>query len=1748
MRRPQGRNGIDFYINVTDNIPEVIGEIRGMMAETEAVFNKTAHLSTGNLQGAIGRGEALKAELTSKIAQLEADRTRFKGLGVDVGSVERDIATKQRSLNSLDSALQRSTQRIEGLGHQWSRVFDASHLNSTTQGTSLLEKQIRSLENQLNHSTARMRQTFSTGGLITAADVASQKRLLDELMRHHAEAANIVARSRRNGNTGLNTEQLAGLTSVGSRNGVPITEADYARHVGTAERLQIASMNKVAAEEKRVRTTNEREVEAAQRKYARDAAEAQRQVAKAQRDAAQERKRLIREGNTEELRNRRQYADRQISAMHGTNFDGQSLDALRDARRHVAINAPYVSNTPGNKGALFDINADIADATVAERRRIAADEKDRRDRDSERQKIRRAAERKRIKEEEEKPPFFAFGDTVKDSVFSTLGITKTLALGGVGALVGGTAYAVTQAAEAENLKVILAGLVNTNIAFRDGKGKPLNDVRNFQMSQQYSQSLYDTLRERSTHSVLTTKQEMDFFMAGFGPLAHAKVTPEHAVDIIDKMATIGKAMNVMDRVVVQDIRGIASGEIRGTNRIGRMLGFNSTEIKSAITKDQAAPEGQQVYKLFEERFKGMEPALKTFIQGFTANWSNFINKLQQSAIAIGEKIIPVLIPMLKSLELTIDDWVKSGNLQLLAHSLGETVKSLGGTLIAFVKLMGPSLKSVNSILLVGFVGVMATFAARVLFESEIMGKNVAGFLGIIGTLVGGIILYKQHLEGQIEDNATQTRQLLIQDDYSTPVISQQIRTRGLEHIADFTRGKAPWVDSEMRGKLNILTSLGQAEDAATEKVHTSIFDSFTNPLLLYIPGLVAENTARVAEKNAGVELSSQARERALIARKNTEKQGKSLQFMREDAYYALQHVTGKDFIGKESVSRAIASLTPAQKKAFALTIDKMISDSKAAEDQLTGKNLLNKAAPDEVKEKSGPQQTLVESAAVAHAQRVVKAIEAELGIIAPDAKVGGKYLGPQLLGTKVKAETALAYDKFQKEIATGMQESKGPEVFKVANEHYAQAIEEIRVKYEEQTRAMRENIETLKAQNVAAKEQLALKKAENDIAGKKYALGRIDVTTPEGRSAYGTLSTAIYHAENERARLQGIAEKRPYEDQLAAQARKGDSFSKALSDLGITDVRSSTRATNVLAGIGFLSSGDSASTLSAGSSFGGLFTQYYDVKPKPSPSAIHANAAKIRPAYAGLGQGLTDPKWSMSPGEIAHLHTLGLISDVGTSESLNSNSREYQGRIDEQRQRSLKDYYDSQYNFDSTSSRLAARVGTTSRQSRVLDLQQSAAVLKENADRTLSVAKDHLDSVVTHNTGGLSGFVQYSSALTSYHNAQMGKRSSEVQGAGLEQASKNLAETFSLLDQKTAQVNDQLSKLADKKLDAKLSKAMDPYGITSHVDQFKNNITRQQDTLRTSVSSKVLDQQISDNMLDSIYGTNIYATRSQNGYYKNMESSLYTTGIGKITASIDPIKVARMHQLDAIDQGTQGALGQFLDNPMQLYKKPFGLLQTATQPLASLQKQQLLSGLTKSSTLTENQWLGQNPDLAQAYLDPTDSGHSAAVAMFAQAAASYRGKTESARTQSLEYAAGDIVGGIGGDILGHAIFPDKSPQAINMGSNLGTTLGAAYGPTLIGGALGGPLGAAAGGLLGGLLGGLFGGSKEDPEAARRAALYEQYQKQVVQILSEINKSVRVGADYYRNVLTTNFYGASSLWYSGRAYARMGIQGTVGTVR
>lgn len=321
---------------------------------------------------------------------------------------------------------------------------------------------------------------------------------------------------------------------------------------------------------------------------------------------------------------------------------------------------------------------------------------------------------------------------------------------------------------------------------------------------------------------------------------------------------------------------------------------------------------------------------------------------------------------------------------------------------------------------------------------------------------------------------------------------------------------------------------------------------------------------------------------------------------------------------------------------------------------------------------------------------------------------------------------------------------------------------------------------------------------------------------------------------------------------------------------------------------------------------------------------------------------------------------------------------------------------------------------------------------------------------------------------------------------------------------------------------------------------WQDNMGRQRDVLVASVNRKwdsieARDRQAKapDGSGRSLYEYNTDPVTGDPAYYLKQRNADLQSGQNALLQGVNPQQIMRMQAGQALNNTAYGLVGAFMSDPYGILtgksRMDWGSMSTLTDWAKQTNETLGMGMLFKSFGKYTQEQLQSDPAL-QRYLKTNADGTLGLD----------RWKMTK---EALGNVAGQFVGQFGGQWLGSALFPGKDPAVISMGASLGTAAGGAG--LLAGlGIAAGPWGAIAGGLIGGLLGGLFGGSKPDPEEQRRRELEKQHQKRMEELLSRIDKSLRPQADYFRTIKGEVLFGTASRWYSGRAYAQLGLQGAL----
>lgn len=729
------------------------------------------------------------------------------------------------------------------------------------------------------------------------------------------------------------------------------------------------------------------------------------------------------------------------------------------------------------------------------------------------------------------------GTVIKDGALQTLGMTKYTAGALLGGLGGGTAYAVNQASQAEGQKIVLSGLVNTYGRFTDSSGKQVDNLKNFQASQMYSQSLYEQLRKQAVESPLTTAQMFEFFMAGGPTLMGAGTKTPNAIKVVDKMASLGKAMNLADRDIEQDIRATAMGDLRSTNKIGKLLGFNTKEVQSALAADRQDPNGQAFYKLFQEKTAQIDMALGKFKDSFSAIWSNFTDSIEQLAIKLGTKVIPKLKPAIENLTKLVDDWASNGKLDQFARSLGDMLKGLGNTVFSLAKNLAPLFSTIEGLLLTTFIGIMANFAVRVAMQSKIAGASVGGFLSVLGLLVGGIMLYKQKLESESKSAFDTSKSNIMGENLDA---MDGLKSKGAAYttVAALMGTTDPKVESKLLGPQR---SIDMMMKNATEMNSASSANN---------QGDIVYGQMTAQRKQA---LENIKKQRPLTSTETAEL--KDLQNPKGDWASGLMGFLVKDaqVKGEQDYSTTTGSSGSVYKRGVPTYIEKELREKYGIKGDLMTwikSNKGNKTLQAELAKMGqdanslakqmidGPGITVPVGAVDPATAKVPRAVQRKnvsapfdymLSVLgrnqnlikyrmdsaAVDASIGGNNVKLDQLAKLTASQVEGATTSRNRDIALATEQGLGQESINKINQDYSATVEEIIRKNREQAKSIHENIQALQEHNRQLNEQIRLTKLANQTAAAQFGVtiaGQL-----QGAGSYGArirATTTLHNAQS----------------------------------------------------------------------------------------------------------------------------------------------------------------------------------------------------------------------------------------------------------------------------------------------------------------------------------------------------------------------------------------------------------------------------------------------------------------------------------------------------------------------------------------------------------------------------------------------------------------------------------------------------------
>lgn len=268
--------------------------------------------------------------------------------------------------------------------------------------------------------------------------------------------------------------------------------------------------------------------------------------------------------------------------------------------------------------------------------------------------------------------------------FSQMAGMSLYGMGSVGLFTGLMRNTVNQQAEMQSMKNTLAGMVNTYGTFYDLQGKTLDKAQSFNMALKESDKLYLGIRDKAVKSILTTQEMFDYVLSGGAALMSKGLSFNQSATIVDKVASIGKAMGYQPTAIQSDIRDLATGNITVRSQVLRTLGFDSTEYAAAKNK---GPQG--IIDYVNMRLQGFEPALQNLQNTPQSRINRAVDQFQQIGIAIGGEALKGYLPALEDFMRQIKVLQDEGVIEEFGRNLGQASKEVLGFGTQALKVLTP---------------------------------------------------------------------------------------------------------------------------------------------------------------------------------------------------------------------------------------------------------------------------------------------------------------------------------------------------------------------------------------------------------------------------------------------------------------------------------------------------------------------------------------------------------------------------------------------------------------------------------------------------------------------------------------------------------------------------------------------------------------------------------------------------------------------------------------------------------------------------------------------------------------------------------------------------------------------------------------------------------------------------------------------------------------------------------------------------
>lgn len=740
-------------------------------------------------------------------------------------------------------------------------------------------------------------------------------------------------------------------------------------------------------------------------------------------------------------------------------------------------------------------------------------------------------------------------------------------MGTVGAGVAVGKQTVDIAVQAENMKNTLAGMINQYAEFSDANGLLIQGQEKFNRSLDYSAKVYEDIRKKAVQSILTTQELFDYVLAGAPQLLRSGLTMDQTTGIIDKVASLGKAMGLQPTAVMSDIRDLATGQVTVRSQVLRAMGFDSGKLATA---QQGGPQTLMAY--FNEVFKGFEPSFERLKELNMNKLSAFMDRLQRVSIQIGDKVLPHLTSGLERLSKFLEDPKTIANIDKFAGSFGSLIGGLTHSLSGFLEAASPIVNNIGMLLTVTLLGMFTKFTVGMQLEAlklraatdtafaGSLGKVTVG-IGILGTLLAGLA-YRLNQLGMdsmafANDSVNKSKDAIAKgfsgsDQVAYAKTGKFILTNGASGLR--TIAKNAYAE---QSKVDILQSVLLTATEQSRGSDPGLFHQNVREGLSQYPELYAEFLSMAPERKGlqkdfdwikGVRPEQKALNTML--ERYSGSQGLSTRIV-DDSFNAVRSIlaaNGRN-LSVGNVPEGVATLNKKAALIQGVLKDSTIDPLVRKQIRVLINNLAEKYQTGDLENINFMASSDLENAArikslrsSMYASRTQQSIIDRVISRTPDSL----YKGRMLTGSFAEQmrQATLTRD-------IGLIENQG-DISKIAeiNNEYAMSVQNLRYAYEDQLRTLRESI-------IQQKEELAIRKANNDVLEKENQINKklaeLDFLGGE-ESKFGT--TLFGRRMSLLGQQAGLAvdkmnlENRSIDSQINAELRRMDPLEKVMGFFG----------------------------------------------------------------------------------------------------------------------------------------------------------------------------------------------------------------------------------------------------------------------------------------------------------------------------------------------------------------------------------------------------------------------------------------------------------------------------------------------------------------------------------------------------------------------------------------------------------------------